>query len=325
MLSASFDESGQSCRRRPHLSDGFCTGPEVYRAASTSPTAAVGRSPAKPLRPLCGWLPQVMPRSRGIARGPGVTCAPPPPSPCAASACPQHQSVPSTNRSGPSPAATAPHATPIPWPFRARVGAPPASYLVPGPLSPLCYGVGGTPAQPPTSRRFFNSRQAKHSLTNTHAPLLPLPLRGLNGRIVSLLASGALRRRSRRAAAHSAICSLRNMEGVYTRSTRRRSPCGSGAPSHSRSASSGAGRLFTLPSRTPWLLSTPLYLYIYQSGWNIHPVHRTVFTVHTWSALPGYGSAGFGKHGRGAMRQRHSSWMDTHGSFTVAASTASGA
>ena len=40
MLSASFDESGKACRRRPPLSDGvFIKCPEASRAASTSPKA----------------------------------------------------------------------------------------------------------------------------------------------------------------------------------------------------------------------------------------------------------------------------------------------
>jgi hypothetical protein len=41
ILSASCDESWKAYGRRPHLSDGFFTGPEVQRAASTSTKAEV--------------------------------------------------------------------------------------------------------------------------------------------------------------------------------------------------------------------------------------------------------------------------------------------
>jgi len=49
ILYASFDGSRKACRRRPHLYDGFFQGPEIARAASTSPKIKRGLSTAIPL------------------------------------------------------------------------------------------------------------------------------------------------------------------------------------------------------------------------------------------------------------------------------------
>jgi hypothetical protein len=124
-------------------------------------------------------------------------------------------------------------------------------------LSPLCYGVGVTPAKPPTSRRFLKSRPPKNSITNNHAPLRPLPCRGLSGRIFARLAACAVSSPARRSAATAARCSRKNWCCAYTRSKRCRHPLGLGAPSHSRRASRCSGNLGKRVRRSPWLLRKP--------------------------------------------------------------------
>src|SRR4029434_522954 len=78
----SFDESRKTGRRRPHLSDGSCMGPEVERAAY----------------------------------------APPPQSQYVSGACHRHQSALETSNSAHSPAGNAPHSRPTPSSSSAHVG-----------------------------------------------------------------------------------------------------------------------------------------------------------------------------------------------------------
>ena len=118
---------------RPISPTAFLPSPAGYRAASTSPKAAVCLSTAKLLRLLCGRLPQGRPRSRGSATGPGGTGAPPRPFPCASRAFLRHQRAPATRHSGPSQGETGPTSRPTPWSSRAQAGCPPWRSLVPAP------------------------------------------------------------------------------------------------------------------------------------------------------------------------------------------------
>ena len=68
-----------------------------------------------------------------------------------------------------------------------------------------------------------------------------MPLRGLNGRTFSRFAAAEGRRRARRFASHAAICACRHWECADPRSQRRRTPLGTGDPSHRRRASRCAG------------------------------------------------------------------------------------
>src|SRR5215471_8130007 len=78
-------------------------------------------------------------------------------------------------------------------------------------LAPLWYGVGVKPAKPPTSRRFLKARQPKNSITNNHAPLIPIPLSCINWRTWSIHASAEACSWARRSASTAAICALRNV------------------------------------------------------------------------------------------------------------------
>ena len=118
-------------------------------------------------------------------------------------------------------------------------------------LAPLCYGVGVPPAQPPTARRFLHARQPKNAITHTQAPVLPIPVRSITGRTLSIRASVEACSGARRSAATAAICALRNVGWADTRRTRRRSPGGTGAPSHRRHASRGSGHFVRLVTRSP--------------------------------------------------------------------------
>jgi hypothetical protein len=94
ILSASCDESRQSCGRRPHLSDGFFTGPEVHRVASTSTRTEVRHCVGRCLLPLCALPPRVTRPCPKIATGPSATCALPPPSQYAATASHRYHNGP---------------------------------------------------------------------------------------------------------------------------------------------------------------------------------------------------------------------------------------
>jgi hypothetical protein len=122
MLSASLDESGKACGRRPPLSDGFCMGPAVARAAATRTQAEMRPCPGRCLRPLCVLPPRGTPPVPQTAPGPSAPGAPPPHAPYASSVSPLCPNGPCTRNSGPSPVPSAPTSTPTLGPSRAHGG-----------------------------------------------------------------------------------------------------------------------------------------------------------------------------------------------------------
>ena len=99
-------------------------GPEKHRAASTSTTAGAGLRPETPRRLLCAPPPLGRPRSRGRARGQGVTGVPPPPSRGASTACHRDHGAPCPSHAAPSQAGNVPPSRPTPRSSSARADSP---------------------------------------------------------------------------------------------------------------------------------------------------------------------------------------------------------
>jgi hypothetical protein len=145
-------------------------GPEVSRVASTSTETKVRHRAGSWLRPLGALRPPVPHQLPQTAPGPSATCAPPPPCPGAAAACPRHHSARDTNHSGPSPAANAPNATPTPWPSSAPDGSPPSSSRVLGHAPHFATASAFSPLSllPPDASARRASRQMPSRTTRPH-------------------------------------------------------------------------------------------------------------------------------------------------------------
>jgi hypothetical protein len=99
MLSASFDQNGQACRRRPHLYDGLLGRPgqttgHLHQHQDQSLTPHLNTAYASLLTPLEGRPPQVQLPSSGSAKAPQATYAPSPPCRCVSYAYHRHHSAP---------------------------------------------------------------------------------------------------------------------------------------------------------------------------------------------------------------------------------------
>jgi hypothetical protein len=174
MPSASGDERRQACGRRPHLSDGCGAWPGRAPGRLHQPHSAGGSPHRKTAQAALRCAPSGMPplsrpRHRAMSNF-RVTATipmrlrrfPPPPKRS------RHQPLRALSGWERTPL----HANSVAIQRTCRV--PDLVMPCSRALSPLWYGGGVTPAKPPTSRRFFNVRQAKHSLPNPQAPWLPM-------------------------------------------------------------------------------------------------------------------------------------------------------
>jgi hypothetical protein len=175
MLSASGDASRKACGRRPHLSDGCFAQPgsatgrlHQHHSAGGTPhrnTAQASWRCAPAGMPPLSKRHRAMSHCRATATIPiRLTRVPPPPK--------RSRTQPRSALSGWSRPPRHANAVVLPRTGRFPALGRPCSRA----RAPRWSGGGVQPAQPPTSRRFCNVRQAKHARTTTPAPWIPMPL-----------------------------------------------------------------------------------------------------------------------------------------------------
>ena len=140
----------------------------------------------------------------------------------------------------------------LPSPTPGHRRGPPAPLAVPRLRHP--WGPGPRPAW---RRRWRYARATAHLAPRRHlAPATtcpPQPPRPLEPEALARPHLPPLR-----SASHAALCALTTLSCAYTRSTRCRRPRAMGEPSHRRRASRGAGTVWPLVSRSPWLRRQPV-------------------------------------------------------------------